>query len=127
MHATIDNSDNSLDEARLRAADYRMRAEELRMRAESIGWADIRASLLKVADTYDELAQTIADIAEKQAQQTRAAACRFMANEARKRAAFSRDEVRSRFLQVADRYNALAVSIEQIAGERPSCLLEGRK
>jgi hypothetical protein len=121
MQAVNDTSDKLLDEARLRAraAGYRMRAEELRMRAESISWADIRASLLKVAITYDFLAQTIADIAEKQAQQTRAAACRSMANEARKRAAVSRDEVRSRFLHAADRFNALAVKIEQIAGERP--------
>ena len=127
MHATFDTSDNSLDEAGLRAADYRMRAEELRMRAELIGWADIRASMLKVAMTYDELAQTVSDIAQKQTQQRRASACRFMAAEARKRAWLSRDEVRSRFLQVADRYDALAVSIEEIAGERLASPVDWRE
>ena len=48
---------SSLDEARLRAADYRMRAEELRMRAASIQWDEARANILKVAETYDALAQ----------------------------------------------------------------------
>ena len=57
---------SSLDEARLRAADYRMRAEELRMRAASIEWDEARANILKVAETYDALAQTIEDIAERQ-------------------------------------------------------------
>jgi hypothetical protein len=52
---------------RLRAADYRTRAEELRMHAASISWAEARASLLKVAETYDALAQTIENIAEWQA------------------------------------------------------------
>ena len=37
--------------------DYRMRAEELRMRAASIRWTEARVSLLKVAETYDALAQ----------------------------------------------------------------------
>ena len=37
------------------------------MRAASIGWAEARASLLKVAETYDALAQTIENIAERQA------------------------------------------------------------
>ena len=64
-----DASDTSLDDARLRAANYRMKAEELRTRAASIRLADIRTSLLDGADTYDQLAQTIMDIAEKQAQQ----------------------------------------------------------
>lgn len=59
-------SDNSFDEVRLRAADYRMRAEELRMRAASITWAEARANILKVAETYDALAQTVEDIAERQ-------------------------------------------------------------
>jgi hypothetical protein len=57
---------SSLDEARLRAADYRMRAEELRIRAASIEWDEARANILKVAETYDALAQTIEDIAERQ-------------------------------------------------------------
>ena len=37
------------------------------MRAASISWAEARASLLKVAETYDALAQTIENIAEWQA------------------------------------------------------------
>jgi hypothetical protein len=57
---------SSLDEARLRAANYRMRAEELRMRAASITWAEARSDILKVAETYDALAQTVEDIAERQ-------------------------------------------------------------
>jgi hypothetical protein len=57
---------NSFDEVRLRAADYRMRAEELRMRAASITWAEARSNILKVAETYDALAQTVEDIAERQ-------------------------------------------------------------
>ena len=43
-----------------------MRAEELRMRAASIQWDKARANILKVAETYDALAQTIGDIAEQQ-------------------------------------------------------------
>jgi hypothetical protein len=68
FHARNDIADKSLNEAKVRAADYRMRAEEARMRAASIRWADVRSSLLEVADTYDDLADTIEDIAEKQAQ-----------------------------------------------------------
>ncbi|MBV9432504.1 MAG: hypothetical protein JO137_11840 [Hyphomicrobiales bacterium] len=60
-------TENTFDEVRLRAADYRMRAEELRMRATSITWAEARANILKVAETYDALAQTVEDIAERQA------------------------------------------------------------
>jgi hypothetical protein len=63
-----DTADNSFDEVRLRAADYRMRAEELRMRAASITWAEARSNILKVAETYDALAQTVEDIAERQTQ-----------------------------------------------------------
>ena len=37
-----------------------MRAEELRMRAASIEWGEARASILKVAETSDALAQTMA-------------------------------------------------------------------
>jgi hypothetical protein len=65
--AMPDTRDNSSDDARLRTADYRMGAEELRMRAASIRWAEARASLFKVAETYDALAQTIENIAEMQA------------------------------------------------------------
>jgi hypothetical protein len=64
--AMSDTSDNSFDEVRLRAADYRMRAEELRMRAASITWPEARSNILKVAETYDALAQTVEDIAERQ-------------------------------------------------------------
>jgi hypothetical protein len=67
MSAMPDAHDISFDDARLRAADYRMRAEELRMRAASIGWAEARASILKVAETYDALARTIENIAERPA------------------------------------------------------------
>ena len=63
--AMSETFNSSLDEARLRAADYRMRAEELRMRAASIEWDEARANILKVAETYDALAQTIEDIAER--------------------------------------------------------------
>ena len=43
-HAAMPETFNSsLDEARLRAADYRMRAEELRMRAASIEWDEAKA------------------------------------------------------------------------------------
>jgi hypothetical protein len=55
------------DNAKTRAADYRTRAENARLRAASIEWADVRASLLEVADTYDKLADTIEDIEEKRA------------------------------------------------------------
>jgi hypothetical protein len=44
-----------------------MRAEELRMRAASIRWTEARASLLKVAETYDALARTIENIEKRQA------------------------------------------------------------
>lgn len=64
--AMSDTPDNSFDAVRLRAADYRMRAEELRMRAASITWAEARSDILKVAETYDALAQTVEDIAERQ-------------------------------------------------------------
>ena len=64
--AMAETFNSSVDEARLRAADYRMRAEELRMRAASIQWDKARANILKVAETYDALAQTIEDIAERQ-------------------------------------------------------------
>lgn len=40
----------------------------VRKRAASIRWAEVRSSLLETADTYDALAQTIEDIAERQAQ-----------------------------------------------------------
>ena len=66
--AMSDTFDNSFDEVRLRAADYRMRAEELRMRAASITWAKARSNILKVAEIYDALAQTVEDIAERQTQ-----------------------------------------------------------
>jgi hypothetical protein len=36
------------------------------MRAASIQWEEARANMLKVAETYDALAQTIEDIAERQ-------------------------------------------------------------
>ncbi len=48
-------------------ARYRARAEEVRKRAVASKWAEVRANLLQAAETYDALAQTIEDIAERQA------------------------------------------------------------
>ena len=66
--AMPDTLDQPLTEAPMvRAARYRAQAEEVRKRAASIGRAEIRASLLETAETYDALAQTIEDIEETQA------------------------------------------------------------
>ena len=127
MHATSDTSDNSLDEARLRAADYRMRAEELRMRAELIDWADIRAglprwriptmSLRRPLRTSQRSRRSRHELPPVDLWQLRRASVQRLVG----------TRLDHDFLQVADRFNALAVSIEQIAGERPSSLLEWRK
>jgi hypothetical protein len=63
----LDTPDQPLDDPKACAARYRARAEEVRKRAASIRWAEVRSSLLETADTYDALAQTIEDIAERQA------------------------------------------------------------
>jgi hypothetical protein len=65
--AMLSTPDNPFDDTKVRAARYRARAEEVRKRAVSIKWAEVRANLLQAAENYDALAQTIEDIAEKQA------------------------------------------------------------